>query len=102
MHVPVVVYADSESVLKPVFEKKKNTVLYQKHIPGGFGFHLVSPFKKFNPVLVKGAENLPNKFVKKLIEEIKTAHLGLKKEKIRQRLGKLQKIKDLLALSKRI
>ena len=82
MHVPVVVYADSESILKHVNGKKKNTVLYQEHIPCGFGFHLVSPYSNFEPVLVKGKENLPNKFVKKLIEEIRKAHLGLKEKKI--------------------
>ena len=38
--------------------------------------------------MVKGAENLPNKFVKKLIEEIKTAHLGLKKRENQTKIGK--------------
>ena len=45
MHIPVVGYADFESILKPCLEGNKT----HEHIPCGFCFHLVSPFCKWNP-----------------------------------------------------
>ena len=47
MHIPVVCYADFESILKPCLEGNKT----HEHIPCGFCFHLVSPFLQMEPVL---------------------------------------------------
>ena len=47
MHIPVVCYADFESILKPCLEGNKT----HEHIPCGFCFHLVSPFLEMDPVL---------------------------------------------------
>ena len=79
MHVPVVVFADFESILKPCLEGNKT----HEHIPCGFCFHLVSPFLEMDPVL-KRAENetneLPQDFIRELISRVKEAHLSLPKK----------------------
>ena len=86
MHVPIVGYADFESILKPTSGVKKSTETYQEHLPCGWCFNLVSPYAKFEPVL-KRAENeeechlLPGQFTRSLIQEVKKGHLGLKKKK---------------------
>ena len=81
MHVPVVCYADFESILKPCFEGNKT----HEHIPCGFCFHLVSPFLEMDPVL-KRAENetnqLPQDFIRELISRVKQAHLSLPKKEM--------------------
>ena len=81
MHVPVVCYADFESILKPCFEGNKT----HEHIPCGFCFHLVSPFLEMDPVL-KRAENetnqLPQDFIRELISQVKKAHLSLPKKEM--------------------
>ena len=81
MHVPVVVYADFESILKLRLEKNKT----HEHIPCGFCFHLVSPFLQMEPVL-KRAENetnqLPQDFIRELISQVKQAHLSLPKKEM--------------------
>ena len=81
MHVPVVCYADFESILKPCFEGNKT----HEHIPCGFCFHLVSPFVEMDPVL-KRAENetnqLPQDFIRELISRVKQAHLSLPKKEM--------------------
>ena len=81
MHVPVVVYADFESILRSLREKNKT----HEHIPCGFCFHLVSPFLQMEPVL-KRAENetnqLPQDFIRELISQVKQAHLSLPKKEM--------------------
>ena len=81
MHVPVVVYADFESILKLRLEKNKT----HEHIPCGFCFHLVSPFLQMEPVL-KRTENetneLPQDFIRELISRVKQAHLSLPKKEM--------------------
>ena len=81
MHIPVVGYADFESILKPLRGKDKT----HEHIPCGFCFHLVSPFLQMEPVL-KRAENetnqLPQDFIRELISRVKQAHLSLPKKKM--------------------
>ena len=81
MHVPVVCYADFESILRPLREKNKT----HEHIPCGFCFHLVSPFLQMDPVL-KRAENetnqLPQDFLRELISRVKQAHLSLPKKEM--------------------
>ena len=81
MHVPVVCYADFESILKPCLEDNKT----HEHIPCGFCFHLVSPFLQMEPVL-KRAENetnqLPQDFIRELISRVKQAHLSLPKKEM--------------------
>ena len=81
MHIPVVGYADFESILKPLRDKDKT----HKHIPCGFCFHLVSPFLEMEPVL-KRAENetnqLPQDFIRELISRVKKAHLSLPKKEM--------------------
>ena len=57
MHVPVVVYADSEAILRPISICRKKTEKYQEHLPCGFGFHFVSPFVEFDPVLIKAGND---------------------------------------------
>ena len=81
MHIPVVCYADFESILKPCLEGNKT----HEHIPCRFCFHLVSPFLEMDPVL-KRAENeineLPQDFIRKLISRVKKAHLSLPKKEM--------------------
>ena len=81
MHIPVVGYADFESILKPLRGKDKT----HEHIPCGFCFHLVSPFLEMEPVL-KRAENetnqLPQDFIRELISRVKKAHLSLPKKEM--------------------
>ena len=81
MHVPVVVYADFESILRSLRDREKNKT--HEHIPCGFCFHLVSPFLQMEPVL-KRAENetnqLPQDFIRELISQVKQAHLSLPKK----------------------
>ena len=81
MHIPVVGYADFESILKPLRGKDKT----HEHIPCGFCFHLVSPFLQMEPVL-KRAENetnqLPQDFIQELISRVKQAHLSLPKKEM--------------------
>ena len=81
LHVPVVGYADFESILKPCLERNKT----HEHIPCGFAFHLVSPFLQMEPVL-KRAENeteeLPKDFIRELISRVKQAHLSLPKKEM--------------------
>ena len=81
MHVPVVGYADFESILRPCHEGNKT----HEHIPCGFCFHLVSPFLQMEPVL-KRAENetnqLPQDFIRELISRVKQAHLSLPKKEM--------------------
>ena len=81
MHVPVVVFADFESILKLRLEGNKT----HEHIPCGFCFHLVSPFLQMEPVL-KRAENetnqLPQDFIRELISRVKQAHLSLPKKEM--------------------
>ena len=62
-----------------VSSQVSNTTKTRKHIPSGFGFHLVSPFADFKPILTG---EKPEVFVKRLIEEIRAAHLGLGKKEI--------------------
>ena len=52
MHIPVVVYADFESILKPCREENKT----HEHIPCGFCFHLVSPFLEMWKSVEKGGK----------------------------------------------
>ena len=83
MHVPVVVYADFESILRSLRDREKNKT--HEHIPCGFCFHLVSPFLQMEPVL-KRAENetnqLPQDFIRELISQVKQAHLSLPKKEM--------------------
>ena len=83
MHIPVVGYADFESILKPLRDQGKDKT--HEHIPCGFCFHLVSPFLQMEPVL-KRAENetnqLPQDFIRELISRVKQAHLSLPKKKM--------------------
>ena len=87
MHVPVVGYADFESILKPISEKKRGggTVKTHEHIPCGFAFHLVSPFLQMEPVLKRAkdeTEELPKDFIRELISHVKQAHLNLPKKEM--------------------
>ena len=87
MHVPVVGYADFESILKPISEKKEGegTVKTHEHIPCGFAFHLVSPFLQMEPVLKRAkdeTEKLPQDFIRELISCVKKAHLSLPKKEM--------------------
>ncbi|ELU01221.1 hypothetical protein CAPTEDRAFT_109368, partial [Capitella teleta] len=55
MKVPFVVYADFESILKPIHTCEPNpeesfTNIYQKHIPIGFCYYIKSDFMEFTPV----------------------------------------------------
>ena len=82
MHVPVVGYADFESVLKPI---SGGTLKTHEHIPCGFAFHLVSPFLQMEPVLKRAkdeTEELPKDFIRELISHVKQAHLNLPKKEM--------------------
>ena len=90
MHVPVVGYADFESILKPISEKKEEggtggTVKTHEHVPCGFAFHLVSPFLQTEPVLKRAkdeTEELPKDFIRELISCVKRTQLSLPKKKM--------------------
>ena len=86
MHLPVVGYADFESILKPTRgEKGKGTVQTHEHIPCGFAFHLVSPFLQMEPVVKRAkdeTEKLPQEFVRELISSVKSALLSLPNKKM--------------------
>ena len=87
MHVPVVGYADFESILKPISGKKRvgGTQKTHEHIPCGFAFHLVSPFLQMEPVLKRAkdeTEELPKDFIRELISHVKQAHLNLPKKEM--------------------
>ena len=87
MHVPVVGYADFESILKPISGKKEGggTVKTHEHVPCGFAFHLVSPFLQMEPVLKRAkdeTEELPKDFIRELISCVKRAHLNLPKKEM--------------------
>ena len=90
MHVPVVGYADFESILKPISGKKEGggtggTVKTHEHIPCGFAFHLVSPFLQMEPVVKRAkdaTEKLPQEFIRELISSVKKAHLSLPNKKM--------------------
>ena len=81
LHIPVVCYADFESILKPCRDKDKT----HEHIPCGFCFHLVSPFLQMKPVL-RRAENetnqLPQDFIRELISRVRQAQLSLPKKEM--------------------
>ena len=90
MHVPVVCYADFESILKPCLDASRPWLRLKgnkthEHIPCGFCFYLVSPFLEMDPVL-KRAENetnqLPQDFIRELISQVKQAHLSLPKKEM--------------------
>ena len=81
MHVPVVGYADFESILKPTGKKDKT----HERLPCGFAIHLVSPFLQMEPVLKRGeneSENLGKDFILELISAVKKAHLNLPKKEM--------------------
>ena len=81
LHVPVVGYADFESILKPIGLGKKT----HEHIPCGFAFHLVSPFLQMEPVLKRAKnenEELSRDFIRELISHVKQAQLSLKKKEM--------------------
>ena len=93
MHVPVVGYADFESILKPISEKKEEggtggtggTVKTHEHVPCRFAFHLVSPFLQTEPVLKRAkdeTEELPKDFIRELISCVKRTQLSLPKKKM--------------------
>ena len=86
MHVPVVGYADFESILKPISEKKRGkTQKTHEDIPCGFAFHLVSPFLQMEPTLKRAkdeTEELPKDFIRELISCVKQAHLNLPKKEM--------------------
>ena len=93
MHVPVVGYADFESILKPISRKEggggttgaARTVKTHEHIPCGFAFHLVSPFLQMEPVVKRAkdeTEKLPQEFIRELISSVKKAHLSLPNKKM--------------------
>ena len=90
MHVPVVGYADFESILKPISEKKEEggtggTVKTHEHVPCGFAFHLVSLFLQTEPVLKRAkdeTEELPKDFIRELISCVKRTQLSLPKKKM--------------------
>ena len=92
MHVPVVGYADFESILKPISGKGTEggagggTVKTHEHIPCGFAFSpSFSPiFLQMEPVVRRAkdeTEKLPQEFVRELISCVKQAHLSLPKKK---------------------
>ena len=81
MHVPVVGYADFESILKPTGKKDQT----HEHLPCGFAFHLVSPFLQMEPFLKRGeneSENLGEKFILEIISAVRNAHLSLPKKEM--------------------
>ena len=110
MHLPVVGYADFESILKPTRgEKGKGTVQTHEHIPCGFAFHLVSPFLQMEPV-VKRAKDETEKTATRIragthFQREKSSPDFAKQEDVSPDKGRVENISrscSLLALPKRI
>lgn len=78
MKVPFVVYADFESILKPIHTCEPNpeesfTNIYQKHIPIGFCYYIKSDFMEFTPVTYTAKnenENVAKKFIEMLEKDV--------------------------------
>ena len=76
--VPFVVYADFEAITEKIDpcsppESKSYTQAYQKHKPSGFGYKVVCHYdKKYSkPAVIYRGENVIEKFIQHLFEEVK-------------------------------
>ena len=76
--VPFVVYADFEAITSKIDscsppESKSYTQAYQKHKPSGFGYKVVCHYdKKYSkPAVIYRSENVIEKFIQHLFEEVK-------------------------------
>ena len=75
IRVPFSVYADFESILKPVEENhplnSEQRKVINTHIPSAYAFHIVSPLKSFKPHIYLG-ENADTYFVDDLLKTLVT------------------------------
>ena len=72
LKVPFTIYADFECFLKPCSESTKQTKKYQKHVPSGFSYVVVSSDDKYTkPATVYRGENVMDEFFKHLEQEQK-------------------------------
>ena len=80
MHIPVVGYADFESIFEALFGRKQNSRAYSLRILFSFGFSI---FANGTRVEKSGNETnqLPQDFIRELISRVKEAHLSLPKRK---------------------
>lgn len=70
LKVPFVIYADFECVLQPHCETTTCTEKYQKHVPSGFSYIVVSSVDKYTkPAVVYRGENVMDEFMKGLYDE---------------------------------
>ena len=68
---PFIIYADFEAFTTKIDEPQHgNTTMYQRHIPSGFGYMVVSTAPQYTkePVIYRG-ENVIDTFLERLIEE---------------------------------
>ena len=76
--IPFVVYADFEAITKKIDScsprgDKSYTQAYQKHEPSGFGYKVVCHYdqKYSKPAVIYRGENVIEKFIQHLFEEVK-------------------------------
>ena len=72
LKVPFAIYADFECFLKPCSESTAQSEKYQKHLPSGFAYVVISSVDKYSKqAVVYRGENAMDKFFKCLEEERK-------------------------------
>ena len=70
LKVPFVIYADFECFLQSCSDVKSHTEKYQKHVPSGFCYVVVSSVDKYNkPAVVYRGENVMDEFMSCLEKE---------------------------------
>ena len=70
LKVPFTIYADFECFLQPCSENTKQSEKYQKHIPSGFSYMVVSSVNKYSKqAVVYRGENVMDEFFKCLEQE---------------------------------
>ena len=92
LSVPFVIYADFEAITKKIDScfppgHKSYTQAYQKHEPSGFGYKVVCHYdKKYSkPEVIYRGENVIEKFIQNLFEEVKDCQEVIS-EKAKRRL----------------
>ena len=85
--VPFVIYADFEAITKKIDTcsppgEKSYTQAYQKHEPSGFGYKVVCHYdqKYSKPAVIYRGENVVEKFIQHLFEEVEDCQRIIKKD----------------------
>ena len=85
--VPFAIYADLEAITKKIDTcsppgGKSYTQAYQKHEPSGFGYKVVCHYdeKYSKPAVIYRGENVSEKFIQHLFEEVEDCQRTIKKD----------------------